>query len=179
VILRHLGELLPEGALACANDPADRGGAVRLGDGRRVVERPAEGLDLAIEVRSERELLRDDERRDEHDPGATVRGQAAGEVERVLRLGPPEERHEDAAVADGGRASGDAAGLPAERAEIRAGHHRSWYGTLARMTPGSRSSSRFTYSAFWLCRIRRQPRVTTSGMTTSTTVSSSAVRSRR
>ena len=179
MILRHLGELLAEGALARADDPADRGGAVRLGNGRRVLERPAEHLDLVLEVRVERQLLRGDERGDEDDARAAVGGEAAGEVERVLGLGPPEERHDDAAVADRGRAPGEAAGLTAECAQVRAAHHRSWYGTLARMTPGSSSRSRFTYSAFWLCRSLRQPRVTTSGMTTSTAVSSSAVRSRR
>jgi len=179
VILRHLGELLAERALARADDPADRRCAVRLGDGGRVLERPAERPDLVLEMRVERQLLRGDERRDEHDSCAAVGGEAAGEVERMLGLRPAEERHDDAAVADGGRAPSEAAGLAAEGAQVRAAHHRSWYGTLARMTPGSRSRSRFTYSAFWLCRSRRQPRVTTSGMTTSTAVSSSAVRSRR
>ena len=130
-------------------------------------------------MRIERKLLRDDERRDEYDARAAVGGEATGEIERVLGLGPAEERHDDAAITDGRSAPGEAPGLPVECAEIRPAHHRSWYGTLARMTPGSRSRSRFTYSAFWLCRIRRQPRVTTSGMTTRTAVSSSAVRSRR
>jgi len=179
VILRHLGELLAEGTLARADDPADSGDAVRLGDGRRVLERPAERLDLALEVRVERQLLRGDERGDEDHARPAVGGEATGEVERVLGLGAPEERHDDAAVADGGRAPGEAAGRAVECAQVRALHHRSWYGTLARMTPGSSSRSRFTYSAFWLCRSLRQPRVTTSGMTTSTAVSSSAVSSRR
>ena len=90
MILRRLGELLAEGALARADDPADRGGAVRLGDGRRVLERLAERLDLVLEVRVERQLLRGDERGDEDNARAAVGGEAAGEVERVLRLGAAE-----------------------------------------------------------------------------------------
>jgi hypothetical protein len=89
-------------------------------------ERAAEGFRLDVEVRVQRELLRDDERRDEHDPRAAVRREAAGEIERVLGLGAAEERHDDAAVPDRRRAPGEAVRLPAERAEVRPAHHRSW-----------------------------------------------------
>src|SRR5581483_9598157 len=40
----------------------------------------------------------------------------------------------------------------------RRSYRRSWYGTEARTTRGSNRSSRFTYSARWLWRSRRQPR---------------------
>jgi hypothetical protein len=125
MVLRHFGELLSERAFACANDPAGRGGAVRLGDCGRMIERPAEGRDLAAEVRIERKLLRDDERRDEHDARSAIGGEAAGEIERVLALRQAEERHDDAAVADGGSAPGEPARLPVECAQIRPAHHSS------------------------------------------------------
>jgi hypothetical protein len=126
VVPRHLGELPPEGTLARADDAPRGGHAVRLGDRRRVRERAAEGLDLGVEVRVQRELLGNDERRDEHDPCAAVRREAAGEIERVLRLGAAEERHDDASVPDRRRAPGEAVRLPAERAEVRLAHHRIW-----------------------------------------------------
>jgi len=126
VVPRHLGELPPERPLAGADDAPRRGHAVRLGDRGRVRERAAEGLRLDVEVRVQRELLRDDERRDEHDPRAAVRREAAGEIERVLGLGAAEERHDDAAVADRRRAPGEAMRLSAERADVRPAHHRIW-----------------------------------------------------
>jgi hypothetical protein len=115
-----------------------------------MVECTPECLNLAVEVRVERKLLRYDEGRDEHDACSAVGRETAGEIERVLGLRTAEERDDDAAVADRCSAPGEPARLPAECAQIRPAHHRSWYGTLARMTPGSRSRSRFTYSAFWL-----------------------------
>jgi len=126
VVARHLGELAPEGALTGADDPSGGGDAVRLGDGGCVRERGTERRDLAVEVRVERQLLRDDERRDEHDPRAPVCGEAAGEVERVLGLGAAEQRHDDAPVADRCRAACEPAGLATERSDARPAHHRSW-----------------------------------------------------
>lgn len=126
MVQRHLGELPPEGPLARADDAPRGGHAVRLGDRRRVRERAAEGFRLGVEMRVQRELLGNDERRDEHDARATVRRQAAGEIERVLGLDAAEERHDDAAVPDRRRAPGEAPGLPAERAEVRPAHQRSW-----------------------------------------------------
>ena len=126
MVPRHLGELASERTLARPDDPAGRGDAVRLGDRGCVVERATESVDLHDEVRIERELQGDDERRNEHDPRTTVGGKAAGEVERVLGLGPSEERHDDAAIADGGRAPGEAPRLPAERAEVGTPHHKTW-----------------------------------------------------
>jgi hypothetical protein len=141
VVARDLRELPPECAVARADYLPMRRDAVRLGDGSRVCERRAECLELEVEVRVEWKLLRDDEWRDEHDVRTAVGREAAGEVERMLRLGAAEERHDDAAIADRGRAPGDAARPPAETTDVRP-LHRIWYGTLARMTPGSTSSSR-------------------------------------
>lgn len=119
-----LRQLAPERAVARADDGAMSAHSVRLGDRGRLRERLAERLDLGVEMGIERQLLRDDERCDEDDMRAPVGREAAGEVERVLGLGAAEDRHDDAAVAE----------QP----------HSSWYGTLARMTPGSSRRSRFT-----------------------------------
>jgi len=158
VLCRHVGQLAAERALSRPDDETVRVDAVGVRDGGSPRERFAKRLRFLVQMRAQRQFLRDEERGDEDDVRSPVGGEAAGEVERVLRLLQAEQRDDDAAVAQ---------------------HQSSWYGTLARMTPGSSRSSRFTYNAFWLCRSRRQPRVTISGMTTSTAVSSSAVRSRR
>ncbi len=126
MVPRHLGKLAPEGALARADDARRRGHAVRLGDRRRVRQRAAEGLRLDVEVGVQRKLLRDDERCDEDDARATVRREAAGEIEGVLGLGAAEERHDDAAVADRRRAPGEPVRPSAECAEVQPAHHRSW-----------------------------------------------------
>jgi len=141
VVGRDLGELPPERALAGPYDLPVGRDAVRLGDGGRVRERGAKRLELDVEVRVERQFLRDDERRDEHDVRATVGREAAGEVERMLGLGTAEERNDDAAVPDRRRPPGEAARPAAKSTDVRP-LHRIWYGTLARMTPGSTSSSR-------------------------------------
>jgi len=122
VLGRDLGELMPERALSRADHLSMGRNAVRLGDGGCVRERGAECLELAVEMRVERKLLRDDQRRDEYDVRPAVGRQAAGEIERMLRLGAPEERHDDAAVPDRGRAAGEAAGPSADTADVRPLH---------------------------------------------------------
>ena len=59
-----------------------------------------------VEARVERQLAVDDEWRDEHYASAPVGGKAAREVERVLRLLPLEQRHDDRPVADRPRLPG-------------------------------------------------------------------------
>jgi hypothetical protein len=126
VVSRRLGELAAERALAGADDAADGGDAVRLGDCAGLVERGAQLAHLTVEVRVERQLLRDDERRDEDDARAAVGGEAAGEVERVVRLLAAEERHDDRPVAHGRGPAGETPCAPADRREVRPLHHRSW-----------------------------------------------------
>ena len=92
----------------------------------------------------ERELLRDDERRDEDDAHAAVRGEPAGEIERVIRLLASEERDDDRAVAHGRGAAREALRAAADGWDVRPAHQRSWNGTLARMTPGSTRRRRLT-----------------------------------
>jgi len=143
VVARDVGELASERAAPRPDDPPVGVHAVRLGDGGRVCERRAQGLRLRVEVRVERQLLRNEERRDEDDARTAVGRDPAGEVERVLRLATAEERDDDAPIADRGRPPREPAGLPAESADVRT-LHRIWYGTLARMTPGSTRRSRLT-----------------------------------
>jgi hypothetical protein len=117
------GELVSERSFTRADDQAADADPVGVGDRRRVVERRLQGPDLVVEVRVERELLGHDERSDEDDARAAVGSEPAREVERVLGLVPAEQRHDD-------------------RAEML--DHSTWYGTLARITPGSNRSSRLT-----------------------------------
>ena len=109
MVVGDLGDLLPEPAFAGPHDHAPHADAVRVGDRRCLVEVLAQLRE--IEVRVERQLLLDDERRDEDDTGAAVGGEAAGKVERVLGLGEPEERDDDVPVANGHGAAREPAQL--------------------------------------------------------------------
>jgi hypothetical protein len=126
VVARDLGQLPPEGTLAGAHDAPPHAHAVGVGDGGGAGEPAAERVDLAVEPGVERQLLWHGERRDEDDAGATVRGEPAGEVERVLGLGEPQERDDDAAVPDRDRPPGEAAGAAQPRAKGGQPHLRSW-----------------------------------------------------
>jgi hypothetical protein len=123
---RRLGELAAERALAGADDAAMGRDAVRLGDGGRLVEGETQLVRLAVEVRVERKLLRDDERSDEDDARAAVGGEAAGEIERVVRLLAAQERHDDRPVAHGRGAARKALGAAAEGMDVRPLHRKSW-----------------------------------------------------
>ena len=121
-----LGNLASERTCARADGATMGRDAVRLGDGRRLVERSAQLAQLDVEVGIQRQLLRDDERRDEDHPRAAVGGEAAGEVERMLGLAPAEERDDDRPVADGDGAAREALRPAAEGVDARPAHHRSW-----------------------------------------------------
>jgi hypothetical protein len=109
-----------------------------------MVERLLEHCQLVVEMRVEGQLLRDDERRDENDPRPAIAREPAGEIEGMLRLFPPQQRNDDAAVSDRGRPAREAAGTRPERTDVESLHYKTWYGTLARITPGSNRSSRLT-----------------------------------
>ena len=115
MVVRDLRELAAERPLPRADDPTGCTHAVRLGDGGRLVERRAQVGDLGPEVRVEWELLRNDERGDEHDTRAAVGGEPAGEIERVLGLRATEERDDDVAVADRRGAARESLRPPADR----------------------------------------------------------------
>ena len=100
--------------------------------------------ELSVEVCVDRQLALDHGRRDEDDPRAAVGREAAREIESMLGLLPVEQRHDDAAIRDRARPAREATRPPTEEPEIRDPHRMSWYGTEARITLGSTSSSRFT-----------------------------------
>ena len=124
VVVGHLGELDAESALARTHDLPAHGDAVGLRDRRRVIELVLQLVDLASEVRVQRELLIDDEGRDEDDARTAVRCEAAGEIESMLRLGPAEERNNDVPVADGRRSPREPPEAPAGDPETCGQLHR-------------------------------------------------------
>jgi hypothetical protein len=138
-----LGELGPERPHARPHDRAADADAVRLGDRGGRLEPPPQLRRLGAEVRIERQLSLDHERRHEHDARAAVSGEPAGEVERVLRLLALEERHDDAPVGDRPCSPREPARAAARTPDVRPSHRSSWYGTEARTTCGSNRSSRF------------------------------------
>ena len=138
VVVGDLGDLLPEPACARPDDHASDAHAVRVGDRRRLVEVLTQLRE--IEVRVERQLLLDEERRHEDDARSAICREPAREVEGVLCLSETEQRDDDVAITD-------CRGSPGEPAQLSAGgkpqpHRRRWYGTLVRMTLGSNSSIR-------------------------------------
>ena len=138
------GDLVPEASRTGAHDHPTHADSIRARHGGRGLESLLERGEL--EVRVQRQLAVDDERRDEHDPRAAVGREPAGEVERVLRLVPLEQRDDDAAVGDRlgpqHESAQPAPKCPYVRTPQR--HRSSWYGTEARITFGSTSSRRFT-----------------------------------
>ena len=99
-LVRDARDLLTEQSGARADDLAPRTDAVRRRDGRGRVEPVAQRAQLSVETCVERQLSLDEERGDENDPRAAVRGEPAREIERVLRLLLLEQRHGDRPIAD-------------------------------------------------------------------------------
>jgi hypothetical protein len=122
---RDARHLLGQASRACAHDLAPHTDAVRAGNRRRRLEPLLQAHELPVEVRVDRELPFENRRRDEDDPGAAVGGEAAGEVERVLRLLPVEQRHDDAPVGDRPRPAREAAGAVVKEVNVREPHRRS------------------------------------------------------
>ena len=100
--------------------------AVRARDRGRGLEPLIEARQLPVEVRVERQLTLDDRRRDEDDSGAAIGGEAAGEIERVLRLFLVEQRHDDGAVANRAAPAREATRAAVERSEVGQLHLMSW-----------------------------------------------------
>ena len=134
---RDAGDLLAEAPGPGTDDLVPDGHAVRARDRARGFDPLLQAHELPVEVRIDRQLALEDGGGNEHDPGAPVCRETAGEIERVLRLLSVEQRYDDAAV-------GNRARPARETSEIRPPHRMSWYGTEARITFGSTSSSRLT-----------------------------------
>jgi hypothetical protein len=119
-------DVLAEAPGSRAHDLPPHADAVRARHGGRGFEPLRDAGEPAVHVRVQRQLALDDERRDEHDPCAAIRGEAAGEIERVLGLLPVEERHDDAPVGDRARPAREAARTPMEHLDVRHPHRRRW-----------------------------------------------------
>lgn len=125
VVGRDPRGVLAEAAGARPDDPPPHADSVGLRDRGRSVEPPPQLGELTVELRVQRQLAGDDERRHEHDARAAVGGEPAGEVERVLRLLSVEERHDDAAVRDRAGPAGEPPRPVAEEADVETDPHRS------------------------------------------------------
>jgi hypothetical protein len=124
-LIRHARDLLAQQAGARADDLAPGADAVRSRDGRGQVEPVAQRAQLVVEPRVERQLPLDEERCNENDPRAAVSGEPAGEIERVLRLLPLEQRHDNRPVADRARAARQPPSVVMEPAEVGTSHRTS------------------------------------------------------
>jgi hypothetical protein len=113
-------DVLAEEARPRADDLASHADAVRRRDGRRRVEPLLQLREL--ETRVERQLAVDIERHNEHNPRAAVGGEAAGKVERMLRLLPLEQRHDDRPVRDRARAAREPPRAKLQDAEVGPSH---------------------------------------------------------
>ena len=126
------------------DDLAAHADPVRARDCGRRLEPLLQLGERAVEVGVQRQLALEDGRGHEHDSRAAIGGKPAGEVERVLRLLPFEQRDDDRAVRDRLGPKRQATSAPVQPPDVRQLHRMSWYGTEARITCGSTSSSRFT-----------------------------------
>jgi hypothetical protein len=123
---RDARDLLAETPRPRTHDLASHPDAVRARHRGRRLEPLLEARELPVEVRVERQLALEDGRRHEDDPGATVGGEPAGEVESVLRLLPVEQRHHDGAIGDRPRPACKATGAAVEEVDVRQLHRMSW-----------------------------------------------------
>jgi len=119
-------DLLADAAGARADDLPAYVDAVGGRDCGRSLETLLEARALSVEMRVERQLALEDGRGDQHDPGAAVCCEPAGDVERVLGLLPVEQRHDDAAVGDRARPTREAARAPVQQPEVWQPHRISW-----------------------------------------------------
>ena len=125
-LLRDTRDVLAQAPRPRANDlPPDRDavGARHRGCG---LEPLLQAGDRAVHVCVQRQLALDDERRDEHDPGAAIGSEPAGKVERVLGLLPVEERDDDAPVRDRAGPAREAPRPAPEERDAGAPHRMKW-----------------------------------------------------
>jgi len=134
--------VLAEASRPRAHDLPPHGDAVRGRHRGRRLEPLLELGEPAVHVRVERQLALDDQWSHEHDAGAPVGCETAGEIERVLGLLPVEQRHRDAPIGDRARPAREVPGAAVEDPDVGELHRSSWYGTETRTTFGSKSRSR-------------------------------------
>jgi hypothetical protein len=119
-------DLLAEAPRPRAHDLVPHPDAVGGRHRGRDLEPLLQAHELPVEVRVDRQLALEHRRRDEDDPRSSVGGEPAGEVERVLRLLPVEQRNDDRAVPDGARPASKAPGAVVDQVDVRQPHRRSW-----------------------------------------------------
>ena len=138
---------------------------------------------LLLELCVQRQLLLDDQRRDEDDVGAAVGGEPAREVEGMLRLGAAEQGDDDAAIARprpcGAQGAGRGAARPGPGRATRASAEQLVGNARENHVGLEEEQALDVERALIVQRDGASPRVTSSGISTSTVVSPSAVRSRR
>ena len=139
---RHPRDLLAEAPRPRADELVPHADAVRAGHRGRRLEPLLQAYELFVEVRVDRQLTLEDCRRHQDDPGSTIGSEPARKVERVLRLLPIEQRHDDGAVRNRAGQARKATRAVMEDVEVRELHRSNWYGTETRITFGSKSSSR-------------------------------------
>ena len=139
---RDTRDLLAETSGTRADDLAPHRDAVGARDRGRTLESLLQARERAVHVRVDRQLTVDDQRADEDDARATVGGEPTGEIEGVLRLVLVEQRHDDAPVGDRARPPREMLRAVVQQTDVRKPHFRSWYGTEARITFGSKSRRR-------------------------------------
>jgi hypothetical protein len=121
-LVRHACDLLAEQPRARPDDLAPYADAVRSRDCRGRVEPVAQPALLAVEACVERQLPLDEERRDEDDPCAAVGREPAREIERLLRLLPLEQRHDDRPIADRTGPTREPPGAMVQQADVGESH---------------------------------------------------------
>ena len=138
------GDFLAEASRPSADDLAAHADAVRARHRFRRLEALLQAAELSVEVRIQGQLPLEDGRSEQHDPGAAIGGEPAGQVECVFRLGRVEQRDDDAPVGDGARPTRETPRPASQQPGVGQPHRMSGYGTEARITCGSTSRSRFT-----------------------------------
>ena len=139
---RDSRHLLAEASRPRADELAPHRHTVRARNRGRIFELLLQGRERAVHVGVEWQLALHDQRPDEDDSGAPVGGEPAREVQGMLRLRLVEQRHDDAPV---GNRTGPAREMPrpvVQEPDVRKPHFRSWYGTEARITFGSKRRRR-------------------------------------
>ena len=123
---RDACNFFPETSGPGADDLPPHADAVGADHPGRPVEPLLEAHKLPLQVRVERQLPLEDCRRDEHDSRPAIGREPARKVERMLRLLPIEQRHDDALVGDRARPAREALRPAVEQPDVGESHRRSW-----------------------------------------------------
>jgi hypothetical protein len=115
-------DVLAEAPRPRADDLLPYADAVRACHSGRGLEPLLQAGEPAVHVCVEGQLALDDERSDEDDPGAAIGREPAGEIERVFRLLPVEQGHDDAPVGDRARPAREAPRPAPQQADVRELH---------------------------------------------------------